>query len=174
MSESPFPSAAPDFNDPLGLLRACHARILSHCETLERLVAHLRDKGVDADARKAAGKVHRYFSTAGKHHHEDEEKDLFPLLSQVSLKLADAVHRMKQDHERMDAAWQQLAPELERLGRLDDLDLFEAHVNEFNSAYRDHIAAENEDILDIAQHLLSTDQLKRLGKAMASRRGQRV
>ncbi|WP_303902563.1 hemerythrin domain-containing protein [Thiohalomonas denitrificans] len=174
MSESPFPSAAPDFNDPLGLLRACHDRILSHCETLERLVARLRDKGVDADARKAAGKVHRYFSTAGKHHHEDEEKDLFPLLSQVSLKLADSVHRMKQDHERMDAAWQQLAPELERLGRLDDLDLFEVHVNEFNSAYRDHIAAENEDILDIAQHLLSTDQLKRLGKAMASRRGQRV
>ncbi|SCZ51919.1 hemerythrin domain-containing protein [Thiohalomonas denitrificans] len=174
MSESPFPSAAPDFKDPLGLLRACHDRILSHCETLERLVAHLRDKGVDADARKAAGKVHRYFSTAGKHHHEDEEKDLFPLLSQVSLKLADAVHRMKKDHERMDAAWQQLAPELERLGRLEDLDLFEAHVNEFNSAYRDHIATENEDILDIAQHLLSTDQLKRLGKAMASRRGQNV
>ncbi len=174
MSESPFPSAAPDFSDPLGLLRACHERILGHCETLERLVPHLRQNGVDADARKAAGKVHRYFSTAGKHHHEDEEQDLFPVLSQVSLKLADAVHRMKQDHERMDGLWQRLAPELERLGRLEDLDAFESLVTDFNAAYREHIARENEDILDIAQHLLSSDQESKLGRAMAARRGQRV
>ena len=42
---------APDFDDPIGLLLACHNKILSHCETLEQLPAHLVSHGPDEEAR---------------------------------------------------------------------------------------------------------------------------
>jgi hemerythrin-like domain-containing protein len=172
MNLSPFPEAAPDFNDPIGLLRACHERILQHCATLERLVEHLRAQGVDAEARSAAGKIHHYFSTAGQHHHQDEEQDLFPRLARQSLKLADRVHRLRQEHTRMDALWQQLGPLLAAPARIDDLDAFAAQIAEFTALYRDHIARENEDLLELARHILSSDEVKKLGKQMAERRGR--
>jgi len=48
-----MPKPAPGFDDPLGLLRACHERILGHCDTLERLESHLRQHGADQDAQEA-------------------------------------------------------------------------------------------------------------------------
>ena len=56
---SPFPESAPDFTDPLGLLRACHQRMLDHCERLLRLADHLQDHGADSDAQQAAAATAR-------------------------------------------------------------------------------------------------------------------
>ena len=173
MSQSPFPDAAPDFNDPLGLLRACHGRIEHHCDTLEKLAVHLREHGVDAEARSAAGAIHHYFSTAGQLHHQDEEQDLFPILARQSLKLADQVHRLRRDHQAMDALWQQLAPLLARPAAIADLDTFAALTADFAAAYRDHIRRENDDLLEMARHILSRAELKKLGAQMAARRGIR-
>lgn len=174
MSQQPFPDAAPDFSDPIGLLRACHGRIEAHCDTLERLVEHLRDKGVDAEARTAAGRIHHYFSTAGRHHHQDEEQDLFPHLARQSLKLADLVHRLHREHAAMDTLWQQLEPLLQRPAGIDDIDAFGALVQRFTAAYRSHIAVENEELLEMARHILSSAELKKLGANMAARRGVRL
>ena len=44
---------APSFDDPLGMLRACHGRIERQLLTLGRLVRHLPEHGADADARAA-------------------------------------------------------------------------------------------------------------------------
>ncbi len=68
------------FEAPLEMLSACHGRIERQCATLRRLVPHLASHGADEGARTAAANVMRYFDTAAKHHHEDEEKDLFPAL----------------------------------------------------------------------------------------------
>jgi len=174
MSNELFGESAPDFSDPLGLLRACHSRIEQHCATLQRLSEHLRAQGVDSEARTAAGKVHHYFSTAGQHHHQDEEQDLFPLLARQSLKLADKVHRLRQEHHQLDALWQQLAPLLARPATLTDHDAFAALVEEFVSAYRSHIAQENDELLEMARHILGRDELKKIGVRMAERRGIRL
>jgi len=174
MTNELFPSAAPDFTDPLGLLLACHQRILSHCETLEKAIAHITEKGVDAEARKALGQVHRYFSTAARHHHQDEEEDLFPLLSRQSLKLADLVHRLRGDHKDMAAQWEALQPLLEKPDTIaEDQKTFAATVEGFNAAYRNHIKLEEAELLERAQHILSRAQLCDLGNRMAERRGQR-
>ena len=55
MNESLTPEL-PDFDDPLGMLHACHERMLEHCDILEQLVPHIADKGVDSEARSAASK----------------------------------------------------------------------------------------------------------------------
>jgi len=163
----------PDFNDPIGLLRACHERMLANCDTLEKLVPHLRDKGMDDEARSAISRVATYFTTSAAHHHEDEEKDLFPLLNGQSLKLAELIYKLKQDHQALDTLWQQLAGDLKQGSALAENPAFAGHVAQFCSAYREHIDLENRELLFLAQHSLSSRQLEDIGRSMAKRRGVR-
>ncbi len=171
MSEPLFPTAAPDFSDPLGLLRACHARILGQCDMLIRLAQHLRTAGPDDEARAAARRISHYFTTAGRHHHEDEESDLFPRVTRQSLKLADLVHRLRQEHRTLDALWEELGPLLARPNEIKDLDSFETLANRFAEAQRSHVERENSELLEIAQHIFGRDELKTIGISMAERRG---
>lgn len=166
-----FPPAAPDFSDPLGLLRACHERVFKHCDIVENLAAHLADKGLDQEAREAAAQVHRYFSVAAKHHHEDEEQDVFPRLARQSLKLADLIHSLKQEHERLDALWAEIAPLLAKPVSIEDVEAFQAQAERLADAYRSHARKENSELLEMAQHIFGSDELKQIGRAMAERRG---
>lgn len=170
---NPFPESAPDFSDPLGLLRACHERMLAHCARLTRLAAHLQEHGANSEALQAAGTIYRYFTTAARHHHDDEEQDLFPLLAQQSLKLADLVHRLKQDHVELDALWRELEPQLQRPANISDLYGFAQLCERFEAAYQRHIAIENSELLEMARHIFSQAELKKLGSRMAERRGVR-
>jgi hemerythrin-like domain-containing protein len=162
---------APDFSNPLGLLSACHNRILQHCDLLQRLLDHIGANGIDDDTRKAAQQVVRYFSTAGKLHHEDEEQDLFPRLVRTSLEMAELIHGLEQDHERLDDLWAELSVMLDRPAAIDDLDKFASLAQEFISANREHVNRENNDLLSIAPHMISEKDQKKIGAAMAERRG---
>lgn len=161
----------PDFEDPLGLLAACHERMLARCDTLEKLVPHIQDKGLDAEARSAIADITRYFNTSARHHHEDEEQDLFPLLNRQSLKMADLIHGLRQQHQALDAAWKTLLGDLKKSFNLPDDPDFPGHVDEFCRLYREHIQTENRELLPIARHSLSSRQLQDIGRAMARRRG---
>jgi hemerythrin-like domain-containing protein len=170
MSQELFPPPAPDFSDPVALLRACHQRILNHCDLLERIVATLASNPSDSGITTAIQQVLRYFRTAARHHHEDEEQGLFPLLARQSLKLADAVHRARREHEPLDTLWQGLEAQLSRPTALQ-LERLHAAVEAFVARQRAHIALENEELLDRAQHILSSRDRKQLGESMAARRG---
>lgn len=163
----------PDFNDPLGVLRACHERMLAQCDTLEKLPAHIAANGVDDEARSAISRAVKYFSTSARHHHQDEEQDLFPLLNRQSLKLAEIIHRLKQEHASLTQLWEQLLQDLGKPSALTENPDFESHVEQFCSTYREHIDYENKELLGMAQHILSQQQLEDMGKAMARRRGVR-
>lgn len=160
----------PDFDDPLGVLRACHERMLAQCDTLQALVTHLAANGVDEEARRAIASVIHYFTTSALHHHQDEEQDLFPLLNRQSLKIAEMVHRLKQEHASLTQLWEILLEDLGKPAALTKNPEFEAHVEQFCSAYRAHIDFENRELLDMAQHILSQRQLEEMGRAMARRR----
>jgi hemerythrin-like domain-containing protein len=168
-----FPEPAPDFSNPLGLLRACHQRILNHCETLEKLAGHIRDNGIDSDAKKAATHVHRYFSSAGVLHHRDEEEDLFPKLIRQSMKMADLVHQLKQGHQKIDSIWKELAALLANPETITDIDHFESLVQKFTALNREHIIIEEEDFLSVAVHILSTEDLNKISRSMEKRRKPR-
>lgn len=166
----PFPKPAPDFSDPLGLVLACHQRMLGHCELLERLVEHMKHSGADEDARQAAHKVHRYFSTAARHHHDDEEQDIFPRAAQVSEELAVLVQRLQRDHGKIDAAWNDLGPMLADPRNIGDVERFAGLVGEFCALYREHIRREEEQFFGPARELLDRDALLAIGRAMQQRR----
>ena len=172
MSDSLIPEM-PDFNDPLGLLRACHERMLAQCDTLEKLPAHIAGNGVDAEARSAISNAVKYFSTSAVHHHQDEEEDLFPLLQHQSLKLADMIFRARQEHEQLETLWKSLATIFKKPGDLEQNPQFPAQLQQFCELYRAHIKFEDEDLLAMAEHIISQRQFEDMGDAMARRRGLR-
>ena len=168
--DSLIPDIAPDFSDPLGLLLACHQRMREHCDLLQRCAQHLSDNGLDDDAKKAAAQVHRYFSTAALFHHRDEEEDLFPLLIRSSMKMADVINHLKQQHAEIQTVWQELAPLLARPASIDNPTVFTELSDKFASLYRKHLTYEEQEFFNIAVHMLSQEQLGRIGRSMKKRR----
>jgi len=164
------------FEAPLEMLSACHHRVERQCATLRRLVAHLPAHGVDADARAAAGAVLRYFDTAAKDHHADEEADLFPALIE-SMAGSDAVcvreliDVLMSDHRALELHWQRLRPLLLGIVAGDPLALTPADVEPLITLYERHIAREESELLPMAARLLGDEVLQGLGKAMRERRG---
>ena len=71
----PLHDTAPDFDQPVAVLKHCHGRIRKQLATLEKLLAHLPAHGADEQARHAATSVLKYFDKAAHLHHEDEEQD---------------------------------------------------------------------------------------------------
>ena len=161
----------PDFNDPLGVLRADHERLLEHCEILAKLPPHMTENGVDEEARRAIGRVVHYFSTSAVHHHQDKEQNLFPILNRQSLKLADIIYRLKREHGELASVWERIRGELKTPAALQHNEAFATLVEKFCDDYRQHLASESSELLASAQHGLSQRQLEELGDAMAKRRG---
>jgi hemerythrin-like domain-containing protein len=167
-SDTGLPENLPGFDDPIGLLRACHEKMLHHCDLLESLLG--RD-GIDSDAREAARNITRYFSQSAPLHHRDEEEDIFPRINRLSLKTAELIHNLKKEHETLDALWRKLEPVLKRLPDDGFSDEFRQTAAEFTALYRQHIGQENRELLPLAANSLSQQVLQEIGESMARRRG---
>jgi len=165
-----LPTPAPGFDQPLALLRACHDRIRQQCDTLEELIRHVQAEGLDAPARQACRDVLRYFTTAGRHHHEDEEQDLFPLLRGDPAAVA-LLARLESEHRRMEKAWSRLQPLLETADRLREPEDWAPVAREFIALNRAHVDLENRELLPRAEQLLPEPVLAVIGARMARRRG---
>ena len=163
---------APSFDNPLEMLLACHDKIQSQCATLRKLLQHLSSHDCDAQAQQAAQAILRYFDTAGKNHHDDEEQDLFPcLLALPNPEVHELITRLLDEHKLLNAAWQQLRPLLLDIaeGRTAELDI--KSVEHFITVHDRHIFLENAQLLPQAAILLDHIQLEELGRSMAARRG---
>lgn len=174
-----FPGhAAPaaGFEVPLEMLAACHGRVQRQCETLLRLPDHLQEHGADPPAQEAARAVMRYFDTAARDHHADEEQDLFPALLE-SMAGSDAVclreltESLCADHRALERCWVTLRQGLQQVAEGASSRLVDAEVSGFVQRYAQHIAREEAELLPMAARLLSTAELDRIGLAMRARRG---
>jgi hemerythrin-like domain-containing protein len=169
-------SPTASFEVPLEMLAACHLRVQAQCQTLQRLVSHLAAHGADRQAREAATAVMRYFDSAARHHHEDEEIDLFPALL-VSMAGSDAVclreltAALAADHRALETQWRALRALLEGVAAGAPVALGAQPVQAFVETYQQHIAREESELLPLAARLLDDAALDRVGRAMRQRRG---
>jgi hemerythrin-like domain-containing protein len=172
-----FNAPAAGYDDPIGMLLGCHRRIEKKLATLKSLVAHVAAKGVDAEASVAAQGVLHYFDVAASHHHEDEERDLLPMLE---LRVADpadrakleaTTERIRGDHEEMARAWARLRKPLEGLAEGLLRQVTDLEVQALIALYERHIEVEETVIAPLAQRWLGEGDLLALGRAMAARRG---
>jgi len=167
---------APDFDQPVAVLKHCHGRIRKQLATLEKLLAHLPEHGADEQARQAATAVLKYFDKAAHLHHEDEEQDLLPMLLAVA-KGEDAATLQAlapvilQEHKDMDAMWQDLHEQLTGIADGSGTQLSASIVRRFVQSYHGHMEREEGIVAPMALRLFGPDQMARLGSAMRRRRG---
>lgn len=167
---------APDFDQPVAVLKHCHGRIRKQLATLEKLLVHLPEHGADQQARQAAGAVLKYFEKAAHLHHEDEEQDLIPMLRAVAqgedaATLQALAPVILQDHKDMDAMWQDLHEQLTAIADGSGAQLSSSTVQRFSQRYLNHMEREESTMAPMAVRLFSPQQMAQLGQAMQRRRG---
>ena len=173
-----FSAPTAGFEVPLEMLSACHLRIAQQCRTLRRLVPHLAEHGADGEARGAAANIIRYFDMSARHHHADEEEDLFPALIESMagsdpVCLREMIALFMAEHRELEAHWENIRAVLERVVAGDNVELNSQAVEAFVTLYERHIEREESELLPMAARLLSDDELDTIGRAMRERRGIR-
>ena len=171
-----LPDTAPDFDQPIAVLKHCHGRIRKQLATLEKLLAHLPEHGADEQARQAAAAVLKYFDKAAHLHHDDEEQDLIPMLRAVArgedaATLQALAPVILQDHKDMDAMWQDLHEQLAMIADGSAAMLSSSTVQRFVQRYQGHMEREETTMAPMALRLFSPEQMAQLGQAMQRRRG---
>ncbi|NUQ01192.1 MAG: hemerythrin domain-containing protein [Armatimonadetes bacterium] len=177
-------SLAPDFDDPLGLMRDCHRRIERFLETLVVVAQRARGGALDGVQRDALDTALRYFAGMAPKHTADEEQSLFPRLREqlgTASAAEDAAILARLDElERDHVAVGAQHDEVERLGRqwlevgslpAAEAARIEALLLALREAYRVHIAHEDEAVFPLAGRVLAPEQLAVVGQEMAARRG---
>lgn len=163
---------APEIDDPLALLTACHEKVRRFSTLTERLVEHVGRRGADAEAQEAATSVLRYFDLAAPLHHEDEDIDLFPaLLALGQSEVAMHITRLQAEHEELGALWQATRPWLLAVQAgeaMADVAVPEA-VQALVERYPAHADAEEAFVYPAAAGL-TPEQCRTLSAAMVARR----
>lgn len=167
---------APDFSQPIAVLKHCHDRIRKQLQTLHNLLAHLPKHGADTDAQKAAQAVLKYFNNAAHLHHQDEEQNLVPMLQATARDadaalLAELVPGILAGHEQMDRDWSIIKSQLEQIANGSATALSVSDVSRFCDTYAAHMLVEEGNIAPMAKRLFSAEQMAQLGSAMQVRRG---
>ncbi|MFJ7566955.1 hemerythrin domain-containing protein [Herminiimonas sp. NPDC097707] len=167
---------APDFDQPVDVLKHCHGRIRKQLSTMQKLLVHLPAAGLTAQAQQAASAALRYFDNAAPHHHADEEQDLLPMLRATAADddlavLNQVATQILDEHRQMEAAWFALAPQLRKIAAGEAAELSAEHVQGFVEMYTAHMEKEESFITPMAQRLFNQDQMLQLGNAMRVRRG---
>ena len=153
----------PAFEQPLQLLAELHGRLQSQCGA-----------GPSVAVAAAAGAVRRSIDRIAGPLHQDEEQDLFPALLE-SMAGSDAVcirqmiEARAAEHREIEDRWLAVSQWLEAVeaGRagLPRPGEVEALV----SLLRSHLAQEDQELLPLAERLLSDDALADIGDGMRRR-----
>ena len=171
---------APDFSQPIAVLKHCHDKIRKQLATLQNLLDHVPQHGNDAQAQQAAHNVMRYFSQAAPHHHADEEHDLLPMLRATATGEDAAVLQrlapeILAEHQQMDSLWHSLNRQLTHIADGDaatsETQLSPQDVHQFSAIYSAHMEKEETWIAPMAKRIFNAQQMQQLGAAMQQRRG---
>lgn len=105
-------------------------------------------------------------------HHRKETELLFPLIRQRSTESAEVLDRLDRDHAQGEKAIRDLEHALlafEMLGESRRGD-FEQAISRYITAYRDHMATEEEQVLPLALKVLTAADWQQLDAAFAANR----
>jgi hemerythrin-like domain-containing protein len=167
---------AAGFDEPFEMLNACHDRVRRSLDLLRRLSERVAEGRIDEAVRSAARDVLRYFDIAAPHHHEDEERHVFPLVLSATAEpdVHDAIQVLRWEHDEMRRRWAALRVALERLAAGDDSAFGEAEreaAAEYIALYERHADKEERLVFPTAARAATADQLEAIGIEMAQRRG---
>ncbi len=151
----PRSAELPEFDS----LDNAHRAALQMLDSFHRLLKQLESTGLDEDARASAREILNFFNGPGRHHHEDEEKHVFPgLLAEGKPEIVKHVHRLIQDHGWLEEDWRELSPQIEAIAdgyNWYDMAVLSSALPVFTALYVDHIALEESMVYPEAKRQLA-------------------
>ncbi|MCU7834279.1 MAG: hemerythrin domain-containing protein [gamma proteobacterium symbiont of Taylorina sp.] len=174
------------FERPLELLESCHEKIIHFSSTLLKLSTELKQQGWSEELINTAKNICQYFNIASPEHHLDEEQHLFPAIIALGSKHANGsksdnkkdrdliqlINRMIKEHVETDNLWEKINNLLNN--RSKDFKQLEKLSLQFKDAMHEHAEIENNIIFPYAKTHISDSEFKKMGAAIASRRGIKV
>jgi hypothetical protein len=155
-------------------LAELHGRLQGQCDALMRLQGRLAGGGGSTAVHAAAGSVRRSFDRIAGPLHQVEEQDLFPALLE-SMAGSDAVciremiDARAAEHRDIEARWLGIRQWLEAVEAGHDRPAQPADLEAFVSLCRRHMVQEDQELLAMAERLLSDEALADLAEAMRRR-----
>ena len=168
------PPAAVDTDEPLNNFSQCHAGIVRHLDAFGELPALL----VPARrARQIAEDIVGFFRSAAFEHHQEEERELFPVVLQhaekgeeraIVQRMVDALTREHRDIERQ---WLALEPALKKLARGQPVDVDPQAITDLVAQYKAHARLEELEFLPLAEKILgrNSNHMAALGLSLHMR-----
>lgn len=171
-----------DFDQPLGLLSDCHRRIEHFLGVLGRIVKLNRGGELSDEHRRAVETCLHYFNHAAPKHTADEEQSLFPRLRELAEsdgRVREALARidaLEADHHAADDAHAEIREWFERwlsVGSLAPVQVrrLENLLEMLEGLYARHIDVEDNQVFRLAAEVLDEEELEKIGREMAQRRG---
>ena len=165
------------FERPLELLLSCHEKIVHFSSALYELSTALQKDGWNDNLTASADQIRRYFNIASTEHHLDEEHHLFPaiialdpeLKNTQSIEIVQLINSMIKEHVESDQLWETLDTLLEE--KSEDFAALEELSQRFKTSMHEHARIENEQIFPYARAHISDSDFKKMGLAIAKRRG---
>ena len=167
------PSTSDQFLDPLQFIRAEHDRQFEMGGRLLELAADQQLRSVI----EWADELILFLKTDLPLHHKDEEDDLFPKLRELCSKdesIDQILAELDQDHAVESFLVRNVVIDLktivggETLGQPERLFM---DLRVFAEGQRRHLTWENKVVLPLASKRLGHEDLERMGRTMAARRG---
>lgn len=168
---------AATIDSPLEHLVACHRRIEQRLDTLVNAAAHI-EKDRPA-AMEAIGKSIRFLDFSGVLHTEDEERSLFPRL-RPRLPASDLafLDSLEADHTEAESIYEDLKQIVAELSSTSELppevvNRYTECAKRLRSLYREHICAEDAQLIGLASRHLSESEKSDMSREMQARRRER-
>ena len=157
------------WKQPIEMLYACHTKVKRFCNQLRILPDYLIKNGLNQVVKNDVQQILNYFNLSAPLHHDDEEKDFFPLLLKHAPEAQETIDRLKDEHIGLHHNWELLSAQLNQLLKGERPNIDRPLIADFIAAYDRHIALE-EPLFELGKAHLSTDEMETIGLIMSERR----
>ena len=163
------PQQFASWNEPIEMLYACHGKVKRFCRQLTILPDYLEKHGCNQAVKNDVQQILNYFNQSAPLHHDDEEKDFFPLLVKYVPEAQKDIDELEKQHVTLHDNWAKLSEQLKSLldGERSNVDI--VLINNVVSGYDKHIALE-EPLFELGKQHLSEAELREIGEIMSARR----
>ena len=163
------PQKFASWNEPIEMLYACHGKVKRFCRQLTILPDYLAKNGCNQAVKNDVQQILNYFNQSAPLHHDDEEKDFFPLLVKYVPEAQKDIDELERQHVTLHDSWTKLSEQLQALLKDERENIDVTLINHFVSSYDKHIALE-EPLFELGKQHLSELELREIGDIMSARR----
>lgn len=163
------PQKFASWNEPIEMLYACHGKVKRFCRQLTILPDYLAKNGCNQAVKNDVQQILNYFNQSAPLHHDDEEKDFFPLLVKYVPEAQKDIDELERQHVTLHDSWTKLSEQLQALLKDERENIDVTLINHFVSGYDKHIALE-EPLFELGKQHLSESELRQIGEIMSARR----